>query len=218
MYLELISFPLCPFVQSSIITLLHKEVPFRLTQIDLNNKPDWFLAISPMGKVPCLRVDSDVVIFESSVINEFIDEITPPSMHPRDPVGKARHRAWIEFASSALVDQFQMISAQGEERFAAASRMLFDKLEHLERTSGDGPFFAGDRLSLVDTAFAPLFVRMEIIHAIRPLTRWEGFARLRRWAAALLALPEVAASVTADFPERLQAYLAERGSLLLRSA
>ena len=67
---QLISFVLCPYVQRSVITLKEKQVPFTITYIDLQNPPDWFLAISPMGKVPVLRMAQDQVLFESAVINE----------------------------------------------------------------------------------------------------------------------------------------------------
>jgi glutathione S-transferase len=217
MSLELISFPLCPYVQRSVITLLHKQVGFTLTHIDLAHKPDWFLNLSPMGKVPCLRVDTDTVLFESQVINEYLDETFVPTLHPADPLERARHRSWIAFGSEMISDQFQLMVAQGDERFTAASRQLFDKLERLEKVLVDGPFFAGENFSLVDAALAPLFMRMEIIHALRPLPRWEALASLRRWTALLMELPEVAGSVTADFPERLRNYMSEKGSLLLRS-
>ena len=217
MTLELISFPLCPYVQRSVITLLHKEVLFTLTHIDLAHKPEWFLAISPLGKVPCLRIDNDTVLFESQVINEYLDETLPPPLHPADPLERARHRAWIALGSEALGDQFQMMVAQGEERFTAAHRQLFDKLQRLETAMGDGPFFAGERFSLVDAAIAPLFMRMEILHALRPLPSWESLGKLRRWTAQLMELPEVASSVRADFASLLRNYLSEKGSLLLRS-
>ncbi|MBU2737328.1 glutathione S-transferase family protein [Acidithiobacillus concretivorus] len=217
MTLELISFPLCPYVQRSVITLLHKQIVFKLTHIDLAHKPEWFLELSPMGRVPCLKVGTDAVLFESQVINEYLDETIAPPLHPADPLERAQHRAWIAFGSEMIGDQFQMMIAQGEERFTAASRQLFDKLERLEKNMAEGPFFAGQHFSLVDAAFAPLFMRMEILHALRPLPRWESLGKLRRWTALLMELPEVAGSVTADFPERLRNYISEKGSLLLRS-
>ncbi len=218
MSLELISFPLCPYVQRSVITLLHKEIAFTLTHIDLAHKPDWFRELAPHGKVPCLRVNGGPVLFESQVINEYLDETTPPPLMPEAPLERARHRAWIAMGSDALADQFQMMSAQGEERFTAASRQLFDKLERLEKELQDPPFFAGEQFGLVDAAFAPLFMRMEILHSIRPLQRWEALDRLRRWTAVLMELPEVAGSVTAEFPAQLYSCLSEKGSLLLRTA
>ena len=192
MRLELISFPLCPYVQRSVITLLHKQVGFTLTHIDLAHKPEWFLALSPLGKVPCLKIDEHTVLFDSQVINEYLDETIAPVLHPADPLERAQHRAWIAFGSEILGDQMQMMVAQGEERFTAASRQLFDKLERLDKAMGNGAFFAGDDFSLIDAALAPLFMRMEILHALRPLPRWESLGKLRRLTALLMELPEVA--------------------------
>jgi glutathione S-transferase len=70
--LELISFDICPYVERSRIALEHKGVEYDYTEIDLSDKPDWFLEISPRGKVPVLTVD-DEPIFESNVINELIE-------------------------------------------------------------------------------------------------------------------------------------------------
>jgi len=88
--LEPISFNLCPFVQRSVITLLYRQVPYRMTYIDLDAPPDWFLSISPFGKVPVLKVGGRHILFESAVINEFIDEVSPGS----------RTSIWTSFAAS----------------------------------------------------------------------------------------------------------------------
>jgi len=69
---ELISFELCPFVQRSVITLLQKGVDFKINYIDIHDPPEWFQQISPLGKVPVMRVDN-TVLFESAVINEYLD-------------------------------------------------------------------------------------------------------------------------------------------------
>ena len=103
-YYTLISFDICPFVQRSVITLEEKEVEYEIKYIELENKPDWFLAISPFGKVPVLQAN-DTVIFESAVINEFLDEVVPGKrLHPEDPLKRAHNRAWIEFTSSLLAE------------------------------------------------------------------------------------------------------------------
>src|SRR5438105_7892875 len=98
MGLELVSHPLCPFAQRSAILLREKAVPFEMRMIDLARKPDWFLAISPRGKVPVL-VDDGTPLFESAVINEYLDETHPPRMMPDAPLERARTRAWVEVAS-----------------------------------------------------------------------------------------------------------------------
>ena len=74
--LTLISHHLCPYVQRAAIALNEKGVEFERKNIDLNNKPDWFLKLSPLGKVPILVVDDETVLFESSVIAQYVNEIT----------------------------------------------------------------------------------------------------------------------------------------------
>jgi len=72
--------------------LAEKDIPHAIEFIDLGNKPDWFLKISPLGKVPVLCVDARQ-LFESSVIAEYLDEISPGSMYPDDAFDKARNRS-----------------------------------------------------------------------------------------------------------------------------
>ena len=79
-----------------MIVLRAKAVDFDVTYIDLRQKPEWFLEISPHGKVPVLVVD-DQPLFESNAIAEFLDETVEPRLHPADPIKRARHRAWTDF-------------------------------------------------------------------------------------------------------------------------
>ena len=100
--LTLISHHLCPFVQRAAIALLEKDLPFERRNIDLGNKPGWFLKLSPVGKVPLLLVDDETVLFESSVIAEYINDLTGGALLASDALSKARERAWIEFASATI--------------------------------------------------------------------------------------------------------------------
>src|SRR3712207_6505768 len=129
---KLISFPLCPYVQRAAILLAEKGVPFERVNIDLANKPDWFLKLSPLGKVPVLVVEQDgrdAVLFESAVIAEYLDETIVPRLHPADPLEKARHRAWIEFASATLADIYVYYTAADEETFLHKERAIAGKFE-----------------------------------------------------------------------------------------
>ena len=86
--LKLISHKLCPYVQRAVIALTEKGVPFERIDIDLASKPDWFLKLSPLGKVPVLVVTGDdckeVSLFESNVICEYIeDTLAGARLHPR---------------------------------------------------------------------------------------------------------------------------------------
>ena len=97
--LTLVSHHLCPYVQRAAIVLAEKGVPFGQRYIDLANKPDWFRAISPLGKTPVLLV-GETPVFESAVILEYLEDTQPNPLHPADALPRAEHRSWIEFGSS----------------------------------------------------------------------------------------------------------------------
>src|SRR6202012_4287840 len=111
--LKLISHKLCPYVQRAVIALAEKGVPFERIDIDLANKPDWFLKISPLGKTPVLVV-GDHAIFESAVILEYLEETQAHPLHPADALRRAEHRSWIEFGSAVLNDIPGLSSALAE--------------------------------------------------------------------------------------------------------
>ena len=156
MSLHLISYKTCPFVQRAVITLKHKNIDFDITYIDLADPPGWFLELSPLAKVPVLKVD-DEVLFESAVINEYLDEITGGELQPREPLARAKNRAWIEFASNMIGNLYMMKMSKDEERYSKYREVLVSQLERIEKHLGNGPWFNGDEFSLADTAFAPLF-------------------------------------------------------------
>jgi len=211
--LELISFKLCPFVQRAVIVLLEKRAEFEITYIDLKNKPDWFLEISPMGKVPVLKV-GDEVLFESAVIAEFLDETIPPAMHPAEPLRRARNRAWIEFSSDLLMTQFRMMTGRDRAVFDEMRAALGDKLAILEEALRDGPFFNGVDFALVDAAFAPGFMRLGFLERLFPLDVLAGLPRIQRWSEALLARPSVRESVVPDCEALFGDYLRGNGGWL----
>ena len=113
MSLTLVSHRLCPYVQRAAISLVEKAVPFERVYVDLADKPAWFLALSPLGKTPVLKVN-DRAIFESAVILEYLEETGPHPLHPADPLRRAEHRAWIEFGSAVLNDIAGLYSAKDQ--------------------------------------------------------------------------------------------------------
>ena len=211
--IELISFDLCPFVQRSVITLLKKNIDFKITYIDLANPPEWFLKLSPLAKVPVVRY-GDEVLFESAVINEFLDEITPDHIMPSDPLDKAKDRAWIEFSSQVLVDQYLMSVAENSEDFENHSAALIDKLQRLEDTVDETGFFNGARFTLVDTALAPLFTRFEILSKVFSRNFISTFPNLTALSQRLLDLDFVQKSVIDNFEEVYVNYLKKNKSHL----
>src|SRR5229473_6537455 len=129
--LKLISHKLCPYVQRAVIALTEKGVAFERVDINLADKPDWFVAISPLGKTPVLQV-GDVPIFESAVILEYLEETEPKPLHPADPLTRAEHRAWIEFGSRVLSDIAGFYTAPDEAAFKARTSQLEQRFARLE--------------------------------------------------------------------------------------
>src|SRR4051794_33078877 len=151
--LTLISHHLCPYVQRAAIALAERKVPFERIWIDLAAKPDWFTPISPLGKVPVLRVrqadGNEASIFESAVILEYLEETCPSPLHPTDPLARARHRGWIEFGSAVLNAIWRFYSATDEAAFDKERAGLAAMFEKVEAELSDEPFFEGERFSLI---------------------------------------------------------------------
>jgi glutathione S-transferase len=211
--LKLISHPLCPYVQRAAIALSEKAAPFERIQIDLADKPDWFLALSPTGKVPVLLV-GDQPIFESAVILEYLEDTVAPALHPADPVRRADHRAWIEFGSAILADIAGLYSARDEPQFEAKRVELSRKFGRLEARLLAAPWFDGEAFSLVDAVFGPIFRYFDAFDRIAPLAILDGLQRVARWRQALATRPSVHEAAVPDYAERLDRFLAARASHL----
>jgi glutathione S-transferase len=209
--LELISFKICPFVQRSVIALNEKQVNYKLTHLEMGNMPDWFKEISPTGKVPVLKV-GDTPVFESAVIIEYLDEVYAPKLHPDAPLDKALHRSWIEFCSELTMAQFRMFTAKDQQVFEENKDSLTKGLQQLEKVlAEETPFFSGETFHLVDAVYAPLFLRLKIVEAKKPLgiTLSE---RLQTWSDALLTKDTVKNSVVSDFDSVFLGFLQKQES------
>ena len=200
--LELVSFKTCPYVQRAAIVLHEKAVPFEITYIDQTKKPDWFLKISPLGKVPLLKVD-DTVLFESAVIAEYLDEVYPPQLHPADALRRAHNRAWIEFSTTILTAQLQMLLSPDHASFDTATVRFHALLDRLEAEVGEGPYFNGAKLALVDCAFAPFFLRTATMEPYLELGVFTQRPRIHAWSKALIARDTVQRAVVPHYAEVL---------------
>jgi glutathione S-transferase len=213
--LMLVSFDLCPYVQRAAIVLAEKGVPFERIDVDLSNKPEWFKAISPLGKVPLLKVGEEV-LFESAVIVEYLDETTPPALHPADPLAKARHRAWMEFGSSILADIWIVETTKDQTAFDAKVAMLRDKFARLDKALGAGPYFAGEHFSIVDAVMAPAFRYFDVFDEIRDLGVFDGLSKVRAWREALAQRPSVRDAVVPDYGARLRRFLHKHDGVIIQ--
>ncbi len=214
----LVSHHLCPYVQRAAIALTEKAVEFERVYVDLSNKPNWFRILSPLGKVPLLRVQSrgglEAVLFESAAILEYLEDTLPHSLHPADPLTRARHRAWIEFGSSVLNDIGAFYSAPDEGALASKAHRLGEKFARVEAELGEGPWFAGERFTLVDAVFGPIFRYFDVFDKIADFGVFNEKPKTTRWRTELSRRPSIRGAVSPDYPVRLKEFLQARNSHL----
>ena len=185
----LVSFKTCPWVQRAAIVLREKKTPFEFRHIEPDNRPDWFLAMSPHKKVPVLRIDDKVSLFESNAIAEYLDETIAPRLHPEDPIARAVNRAWTDYVPTFadVVTATGYADTEAEYNKAAAKIPVpFERLERALEKQGAGPFFNGARYSLVDAAYAPFLQRYFFLDRVKKLGHIEKFPRLKAWGEALV--------------------------------
>ena len=211
--LKLISFSMCAYVQRARILLLEKDIPHEVEYIDLNEPPPWFFDVSPLEKVPLLLVD-DQALFESMVICDYLDEITPPSLYPDDPLLKARQRGWIVFGDGILDTVYSLLNAQDEQAFKRARSTILDRLDAMEECLQDDTLFGGETFGMVEVSIAPTFRFLLAIQQYAQLDLLEDTPLLAAWAQRLLAYPAVRDSVPAGYAAELPLYLQRPGSVL----
>src|SRR5215813_9187855 len=127
----LVSFKTCPWVQRAAIVLREKGIDFEFRHIEADNRPDWFLAISPHKKVPVLRIDDRVSLFESNAIAEYLDETVPPRLHPEDSAARAVNRAWTDYVPT-FAEITQVAYADNEADFNKAAEGIPLRFQRLE--------------------------------------------------------------------------------------
>ncbi|MFN3261206.1 MAG: glutathione S-transferase family protein [Pikeienuella sp.] len=216
--ITLVSHALCPYVQRIAIALAEKGVACDRIAVDLANKPGWFLALSPLGRTPVLKV-GEAALFESATILEFLEDTSPHPLHPSDPVERARHRAWIGFGSECLNDIAGFYAAPDAAALDAKASALHARFGIVENQLGAGPWFAGSRFSLVDAVFAPVFRYFDTFDRLGDFGDFgvfRGLEQVKFWRRSLATRPSVRAADTDDYNDLLAAFLRRRGGALSR--
>lgn len=210
--LHLVSHSLCPYVQRAVIVLLEKDIDHRRSYVDLANKPEWFQSLSPLGRVPLLQT-ADTVLFESQVIAEYLDEVTEGSLHPTDPLEKARHRSWIEFGSETLKLIGGLYNAPEAAEFDIKRRALRDNLERIEAEI-KGPYFSGEVFHMIDGVWGTIFRYFDVMDTITDLEIMTGLGKASFWRETLSERPSVKNATPDGYADRLAEFLRNRKSYL----
>ena len=213
--ITLVSHALCPYVQRIAIALSEKGVAHERVTVDLANKPGWFLALSPLGRTPVLKV-GEAALFESTAILEFLEDTLPQPLHPADPVERARHRAWIGFGSECLNDIAGFYTAPESGTLERKAAALHARFRVMEGQLGPGPWFADDHFSLVDAVFAPVFRYFDTFDRIGDFGVLDGLTWMQAWRRELAERPSVRTAVAPDHDDRLADFLRRKDSALSR--
>jgi glutathione S-transferase len=215
----LVSFKTCPWVQRAAIVLREKQIEFEFRHIEPDNRPDWFLAISPHKKVPVLRIDDTVSLFESNAIAEYLDETISPRLHPQDPVARAVNRAWTDYVPTFAETVTATAYADTEADYVKAAEKIpvpFERLERALEKQGSGPLFNGTTYSLVDAAYAPFLQRYVFLDRVKRLGHIEKFPRLKAWSDVLMARPSTHSFPEAEFEAMYRLNLKRRNKWVSR--
>jgi glutathione S-transferase len=213
----LVSFKTCPWVQRAAIVLREKKIAFDFTHIEPDNRPDWFLAISPHRKVPVLRVDDRVSLFESNAIAEYLDETIAPRLHPEDAEARAVNRAWTDYLPTFANTVTAVAYSDTQDAYNKAAERILEPFERLEKAlakQGAGPFFNGAAYSLVDAAYTPFLQRYFFLDRVKKLGHIEKFPRLKAWGEALVARPSTHSFPPAEFEALYREALKKRQKFL----
>ena len=197
MALELFTARVCPYAHRTRLALLEKGLDVTLHEIDFKNKSKRFLEVSPYGRVPAL-VHGDTVVYESAIINEYLDEVFPtPRLMPADPALKAFTRIWIDYLDHQVLDDYyallkeQDAARQATMRAKVEDRFRFIEREGLARHGGAGPYWLGADATLLDLAYYPFFERLPAWRHYRGVDVPAECTRLRGWIGAMAARPSV---------------------------
>ena len=181
----------CPYAQRTRMLMIEKEIPFELTEVDLRNKPDWFLAVSPYGKVPVI-VDDGQTIYESAIINEYLDEkYKSIPMMPEEPVERAKARIWMDYCTNKYLTLSRklLVDHGNEELQTENKKKMKESLIYIEKEcfekNANGPFWLGNNISLVDLHYAPFFERFGAFKELFGVEWPEECVKIADWWSAI---------------------------------
>ena len=151
----------CPFSQRCRIVLYEKGMDFQIHDVDLFNKPEDLAVMNPYNRTPVL-VERDLILYESNIINEYIDERFPhPQLMPADPVMRARARLFLFRFENELFSNIEALEKGSQKVADKARQVVRDSLTQIAPVFNKQKFMLGDEYSMLDVAIAPLLWRLD---------------------------------------------------------
>ena len=181
----------CPFSQRCRFVLFEKGMDFEIRDVDLYNKPEDISIMNPYGQVPIL-VERDLILYESNIINEYIDERFPhPQLMPADPVMRARARLFLFNFERELFVHVQQIERRDHSK-ETARLQIRDRLTQLTPIFIKNKFMLGEDFSMLDVAIAPLLWRLDHYAIEMP----KSAAPLMKYAERIFSRPAYIEALT----------------------
>jgi len=184
----------CPFSQRCRNVLYEKGMDFQIVDVDLHNKPEDLAVMNPYNQVPVL-VERDLMLYESNIINEYIDDRFPhPQLMPADPVMRARARLFLFRFEHEMFTQVETLE-KGNQRLADKARAAIrDNLAQIAPVFTKQKYMLGDEFSMLDVAIVPLLWRLDYYDIQLP----KQAAPLMKYAERLFSRPAFIDSLTAS--------------------
>ncbi len=213
--LLLIGHHICPYVQRAVIVMDEKNIAYERTDIDLGDKPIWLKSLSPTGKVPVMVINGDRVLFESNVIVEYLDEISPGTLHPTDIATKACHRAWIEFGTDILDCIAQIIYGdKTSEALQISMLKIQGKLRILEDQLVGAQYFVPTKFHLIDVVYGTIFRYFEVLMTLSKTDPFQGLIKIPKWRNALMKRKSIQEAVPQNYNDLLMDFIQKRDGFL----
>lgn len=186
----------CPFSQRCRFVLFEKGMDFEIRDIDLYNKPEDISVMNPYGQVPIL-VERDLILYESNIINEYIDERFPhPQLMPADPVMRARTRLFLFNFEKELFSHVSILEDRSakpdDKRLVQARQSIRDRLAQLAPLLLKNKYMLGEEFSMLDVAVAPLLWRLDHYGIELP----KNAAPLQKYAERIFSRPAYIEALT----------------------
>ena len=151
----------CPFSQRCRIVLYEKGMDFQINDVDLFNKPEDLAVMNPYNRTPVL-VERDLVLYESNIINEYIDDRFPhPQLMPADPVMRARARLFLFRFENELFCHIEALEKGNQKAADKARQVVRDSLTQIAPVFTKQKFMLGEEYTMLDVAIAPLLWRLD---------------------------------------------------------
>ncbi|CAI9605493.1 unnamed protein product [Staurois parvus] len=195
--IRLYSMRFCPFAQRARLVLIAKGINHEVVNINLKNKPDWYLEKNPLGLVPTIETSDGKIIYESPIVCEYLDEVFPGTkLIPSDPYAKAEQKMLMEAFSTVCTMRICVIWVKNNEDTTELKSQFLEKLKKLEEALAkkNTPYFGGESVSFIDYMVWPWFERFSLFVFEGVLDKTPN---IKAWHDRMLQDPAVKATFTA---------------------